>query len=133
MEVKELIEKYFDAFNKHDQDGMLVLMATDIVHDINEGPTEIGVDLFKAFLKKMSVHYKESIRELNIMINGNCGAAEFLCDGTYLKTDPGLPEANGQTYSIPGIAVFEERGGKISRITSYYNLRSWKRMVGGQR
>lgn len=133
MQVKILIEKYFEAFNKHDQEGMLSLMADDLVHDINEGPTEIGVELFRAFLKKMSAHYKESIRDLNIMLNNNCGAAEFMCDGTYIKTDAGLPEATGQTYSIPGIAVFEEKNGKISRITSYYNLRSWIRMVGGER
>ena len=133
MNVTELIQKYFDAFNRHDKEGMLALMADDVVHDINEGPTEIGSDLFKAFLNKMSVHYKESIRELVIMVQGNRGTAEFLCDGAYLKTDPGLPEAHGQTYSIPGVAIFEERNGKISRITSYYNLRSWMRMVGGLR
>ena len=133
MNVTELIQKYFDAFNRHDKEGMLALMADDVVHDINEGPTEIGADLFKAFLNKMSVHYKESIRELVIMVQGNRGTAEFLCDGAYLKTDPGLPEAHGQTYSIPGVAIFEERNGKISRITSYYNLRSWMRMVGGLR
>ena len=50
--------------------------------------------------------------------------------GEYLKTDEGLPPAKGQTYRLPGGAFFEIRGGKIARVTNYYNLQDWLRQVG---
>ena len=45
--------------------------------------------------------------------------------GEYLKTDPGLPEAKGQTYILPAGGFFDVRGGLISRITTFYNLNDW--------
>ncbi len=53
------------------------------------------------------------------------GAAEFIVHGNYLKTDPGLPEAKGQTYILPAGAFFDIRDGKIARVTTFYNLNDW--------
>ena len=52
-------------------------------------------------------------------------AAEFIVSGTYKQTDAGLPEARGQTYRLPAGAFFEVAGGKIRRVTTYYNLKDW--------
>jgi steroid delta-isomerase-like uncharacterized protein len=41
-----------------------------------------------------------------------------------------LPEARGQSYSLPAGAFFDVRGGKIARVTTYYNLQEWIRQVG---
>jgi steroid delta-isomerase-like uncharacterized protein len=41
-----------------------------------------------------------------------------------------LPEATGQTYHLRVGAFFEARDGRITRVTNYYNLQSWLRMVG---
>ena len=51
-------------------------------------------------------------------------------NGTYLKTDPGLPEARGQTYRLPAGAFFTIRDGRIARVTTYYNLADWMAQVG---
>ncbi|MDG1169553.1 MAG: isopropylmalate/homocitrate/citramalate synthase, partial [Sulfitobacter sp.] len=56
-------------------------------------------------------------------------AAEFTVNGTYLATDAGLPEARGQTYKIPAGSFFDIRDGKISRITTRYNLSDWTAQV----
>lgn len=119
------IRAYFDAFNRHDLDRMLSTLADDVRHDINEGSTEVGRDAFRAFKMHMDACYREQITDLVIMVNGVHGAAEFTCSGTYFGTDTGLPEATGQLYSIPAAAFFEVHQGKISRVTSYYNLRNW--------
>ena len=39
--------------------------------------------------------------------------------------EPGLPEARGQTYILPAGAFFDLKDGKISRVTTFYNLRDW--------
>ena len=45
--------------------------------------------------------------------------------GEYLQTDPGLPEARGQRYVLPAGSFFALRDGKITRVTTYYNLQDW--------
>ena len=52
--------------------------------------------------------YRERIRDLVVMVStdGARAATEFVVDGTYLATDEGLPEAEGQTYSLPAGAYF---------------------------
>ena len=52
-------------------------------------------------------------------------AAEFNVHGTYLQTDEGLPPANGQTYILPAGTFFAVKGGRITRVTTYYNLTDW--------
>ena len=124
-ETERLIRAYFDAFNAHDAEALLSLLSADVVHHINEGETEVGGDAFRAFKAHMDRCYREQISELRVMTDGEIGAAEFLCSGTYLETDGPLPEAKGQTYAIPAAAFFTVRDGKICRVTSYYNLRKW--------
>jgi steroid delta-isomerase-like uncharacterized protein len=45
--------------------------------------------------------------------------------GTYLATAEGLPDANGQRYSLPAGIFFEIEDGLISRVTTSYNLNDW--------
>lgn len=130
-ETESLIRQYFETFNSYDDEGRLSLLSEDVVHDLNEGDTQLGREAFSAFIQTMAKSYREQITDLVVMVSGDRGAAEFTCSGTYLATDEGLPEANGQTYSIPAAAFFTVRDGKISRVTSYYNLRNWIRAVGG--
>lgn len=131
METTErLIRDYFEAFNRQDPEALLATLADDVVHDINEGPTETGIDAFRRFKAHMDECYREEIKELVVMVNGDRGAAEFTVDGAYLKKDGNLPEANGQRYSIPAAAFFTVRDEKITRITSYYNLKGWLQAIG---
>ncbi len=123
--MESLIRAYFDAFNRHDLEGMLATLADDVVHDINEGSREVGKDAFRRFKQHMDECYREQISDLSVMTVGDRGAAEFTCSGEYLKTDGSLPEAKGQKYAIPAAAFFECANGKITRVTSYYNLKGW--------
>jgi steroid delta-isomerase-like uncharacterized protein len=61
--------------------------------------------------------------------DGSRAAAEFKVKGVYLKTYPGLPEARSQAYTLPVGAFFEVRGGRIKRVSTYYNLKAWLDMV----
>lgn len=124
-ETETLMRAYFDAFNRHDLEGMLETLAEDVVHDVNEGGREVGKENFRAFKAHMDECYREQVRDCKFMTSGSHGCVEFICEGTYMKTDGSLPEANGQTYAIPAAAIFEVANGKIQRVTSYYNLKGW--------
>jgi len=122
-----MIQQYYELFNEKQYTQMLELLDDHVTHEVNQGKSEVGKDLFKKFMSIMEVHYDEHLKDICIMISddGRRGSAEFICEGTYLKTTPGLPEARGQTYQIPVGCFFEFKGMKISRITNYYNLNHW--------
>lgn len=129
--ARDLLTRYYAAFNDGRMQGMLELLTDDVKHDINEGGTEIGRDAFRAFLTRMNAHYQEHVRHLVIMVSedGTRASAEFVIHGQYVKTDEGLPEARGQRYVLPVGAFFTLRDGQIARVTNYYNLREWCRQV----
>ena len=129
--MKSLIENYYAAFNAGDREALLELLADDVVHEVNEGPAETGKEAFRAFLQRMDRSYRETVEELVIFTGmENRAAAEFYIRGEYLATDEGLPEATGQTYRLRVGAFFEIRDAKIARVSNYYNLSNWLRLVG---
>ncbi len=125
--IYTLIKKYYAFFNAGDMVQFETLLNEDVIHDINQGGTEIGKKKFMAFMDHMNTCYKEHIDNLVIMTNENSqhASASFTVSGTYLKTDSGLPEAKGQHYQLPAGTFFEIRDGKLSRVTTYYNLKEW--------
>ncbi|CAM3262477.1 ketosteroid isomerase-related protein [Paracoccus nototheniae] len=133
MNATDVIAAYYEAFNAGQTDRMLELMHPDVEHHVNEGQIRKGREMFRAFNAHMSASYRETLTDMVIMAHpsGNRAAAEFVVNGTYLKTDEGLPPASGQTYILPAGAFFTLRDGLISRVTTYYNLADWMRQVGG--
>jgi steroid delta-isomerase-like uncharacterized protein len=123
----ELVLTYYSAFNRGDWDGMLALLTDDVVHDLNQGGREVGRDAFAAFLARMNTSYREQLRQVVVLatLDGDRAAAEYVVHGEYLRTDEGLPPANGQRYVLPGGAFFDIRDDRIARVTNYYNLQDW--------
>lgn len=130
-ETRQLIADYLAAFNASDDDALLALLDEDVVHDINQGGREIGREKFRWFLGQMRLHYRETVRDIVIMQSPDShrAAAEFTVHGTYLATAEGLPEASGQTYSLSAGLFFEIDDGRISRVSTCYNLADWIRQV----
>lgn len=128
---RETIQRYYDAFNTGDIAGMVACLSDEFVHDVNEGGRREGKEAFGTFCAHMNETYRETLTDMVVMVSddGTRGAAEFTVNGTYLKTDPGLPEAHGQTYVLPAGAFFSLKGGQITRVSTYYNLNDWIRQV----
>jgi steroid delta-isomerase-like uncharacterized protein len=132
--MTETIARYFDAFNSGDTAAMLDCLDDGIAHHVNEGKIRLGKEKFAEFCAHMSRCYKEELTDM-VIFSSPCGtraAAEFIVNGTYLVTDEGLPEAECQTYRLPGGSFFELKDGKISRVTTYYNLADWIAQVSGK-
>lgn len=127
-----LLDTYYEAFNRADWPGFLSLLADDVIHDVNQGQREVGRAAFAAFMQRMNRCYSEQIVDRVVMTSadGTRAAVEFTVRGRYLNTDEGLPPATGQTYKLPGGAFFEIHAGKVARVTNYYNLQDWLKLVG---
>lgn len=128
----ELLKRYYAAFNDGDRETFFSLLSENVVHDLNQGGSETGIVAFREFMLRMDRCYREHLANLVLFASddGRRGAAEFTVHGEYLATDEGLPEARGQTYTLPAGAFFQIEGGKINRVTMYYNLADWQRQVG---
>lgn len=130
-ETERLIRAYYAAFDAGDRTAMLALLTDDVVHDPNQGTRRTGKPAFAAFLAQMDAAYAERIADLVVMVDatGTRAAAEFTVLGRYLRTDEGLPEARGQTYTLPAGAFLTIRDGRIARVATHYNLPDWIRQV----
>ncbi len=134
QQALSLIQTYYTTFNSGDRAAFLALLTDDVVHDINQGGAETGLDAFRAFLERMDRCYREQVCDLVVFASedGTRGAAEFYIEGQYLSTDDGLPPATGQRYRLRVGAFFDLLDGKVRRITNYYNLEEWLRQVGAR-
>ncbi len=131
--MSQTVQSYFDAFNAGDVDGMLACLSDDIAHHVNEGQVRVGKEKFAEFCAHMNRCYRETLTDVVVFQaeGGTRASAEFVVNGTYLQTDEGLPEANRQTYRLPAGSFFDLKDGKITRVTTYYNLADWIRQVSG--
>jgi steroid delta-isomerase-like uncharacterized protein len=123
----ELVHRYYAAFNRGDATAMLDAVSDTIVHDVNQGARRVGKKAFKDFLKHMDHCYQERLEDIVVMASddGTRASAEFLVKGRYQATDSDLPPATGQTYALPAGTFFEIADGRITRVTTYYNLQDW--------
>ena len=129
--MSKTVEAYFAAFNAGDTEGMLACLADDVAHHVNEGQVRRGKALFAEFCAHMNRCYQEELTDMVVFEaeGGTRAAAEYIVNGTYLATDSGLPEANGQSYRLPAGSFFSLEGDKISRVVTFYNLADWVAQV----
>lgn len=130
-QAEATVAAYYAAFNRGDLEAMLSTLHEDFAHHVNEGAVRLGKAAFADFCRHMSATYAEDLRDIVVMAaqDGTRAAAEFVVHGRYLKTDPGLPEARGQRYVLPAGGFFALKDGRITRVTTYYNLNDWIRQV----
>ena len=122
-----LIRDYYAAFNAGQSDAMLVFLTDDVIHDVNQGERRNGKEKFRAFNARMDHNYHEQLKDIVVLVSKDAtrAAAEFNVHGVYKNSEEGLPAAKGQKYVLPAGTFFAIRDGKISRVTTYYNLTDW--------
>jgi steroid delta-isomerase-like uncharacterized protein len=128
----EIAKEYYHYFNTRNWEGMLGLLSPNIRHEPNQGEEpRIGIDQFTAFLRHMDESYEETLTDMVFFSEpaDQRVAVEFTVNGIYKKGEEGLPKAHGQQYVLPAAAFLEIKESKIVRVTTYYNLTQWIRLV----
>ncbi|MDR6560239.1 MULTISPECIES: nuclear transport factor 2 family protein [unclassified Arcicella] len=131
MTSLEIVKQYYAYFNQKDWAGMLALLHPDVRHEPNQGEPRIGIELFTEFMKHMDESYEETLTDMVFFEepNNERVAVEFVVNGIYKKGEEGFPEAHNQSYILPAAAFLGITDGKISRVTTYYNLPLWIKLV----
>lgn len=129
MSPLEIVRHYYDCFNRKDWSGMAALVALDLRHEVNQGEVRLGLEKYREFLQLMEESYDETLTDLVYLSDaeGKRFACEFTVNGIYKKGDE--PPARNQAYVLPAGAFLEVNNGKIARITTYYNLPLWIKLV----
>ncbi|WP_299504644.1 ketosteroid isomerase-related protein [uncultured Roseobacter sp.] len=125
--MPHIVKQYFDAFNAKDVPAMLACLSDDVAHHVNEGTVRMGKQAFAEFCTHMSLCYDETLVDMVIFEapEFDRAAAEYVVEGRYIATDDGLPEARGQRYTLTAGSFFDLADGKITRVTTRYNLNDW--------
>lgn len=131
MTALEIVQQYYLYFNHKDWNGMLSMLENEIRHEPNQGEVRIGIQKFTSFLQMMDDSYDEHLTDMVFFTEptGTRIACEFTVNGIYKKGEEGLPEAHGQSYVLPAAAFLEVKNGKITRISTHYNLDQWINLV----
>ncbi len=131
MTALDIAQQYYQHFNTQNWDGMLALLSENIRHEVNQGEPRIGLNLYREFLNHMDDCYAEQLTNMVFFSepSGQRIACEFTVNGIYKKTDDDLVPAHGQQYVLPAGAFLEIIGDKITRVTTYYNLPLWIKLV----
>lgn len=131
MNSIEIVEKYYEAFNQQNWDAMLALVHPNIAHEPNQGESRLGKEAFTVFMADMDRCYSEELKDIVLYSSSYPDkiAACFMVHGIYKEGDEGFPEAKGQKYVLPAAAFLELRDGLISKVTTYYNLQQWIKLV----
>jgi steroid delta-isomerase-like uncharacterized protein len=131
MTVLDTVKQYYNSFNEKNWDGMLALLHPEVRHEPNQGEVRVGIEKFTEFMQMMDDSYEETLTDMVFFTEPTDTrvSVEFVVNGIYKKGDEGFPEAHGQKYVLPAAAFLEVTGGKISRVTTYYNLELWIKLV----
>jgi steroid delta-isomerase-like uncharacterized protein len=130
--TEELVKAYYDSLNKKDIKQFFALMDSNVIHDINQGTTEIGIEKFKKFMEKSNASFDEKLTDIVIMVSndGKHAAALWVDHGTYYHDYPGMDlKAHNQQYVIKGGHFFEIRQGGIYRVTTYFNENDFMKQI----
>lgn len=131
MAALDIVKQYYNAFNEKNFEGMLALLHPEVRHEPNQGDVRVGIEKFTEFMKMMDDSYEETLTEMVFFTEpaDKRVSVEFVVNGIYKKGDEGFPEAQGQKYVLPAAAFLEVTDEKISRVTTYYNLELWIKLV----
>ncbi|MCE6993025.1 nuclear transport factor 2 family protein [Dyadobacter sp. CY323] len=135
MTALETVKLYYQCFNQKNWAGMLALLDPEVRHEANQGDVRIGAEKFTEFLRIMDESYEETLTDMVLFTepSGKRIAAEFVVNGIYKQSEEGMPQAYGQSYVLPAGAFLEVREGRVSRVTTYYNLPRWIELVSNPR
>ncbi|MEI7493412.1 MAG: nuclear transport factor 2 family protein [Alphaproteobacteria bacterium] len=127
----DLVQKYYQAFNEENLEKFVSTLHPEVIHDICQGSTEIGVEPFRTFMEFCFDACKETAKDIVIITSeeGKYAASKLTIDGVYLKDVANYPPARSQQYTLPVHAFFEIKNGLIYRISCFYNQKDWIKQV----
>jgi len=114
-----MLERFLDAFNRHDVDGVMAFLAEDCVFEMPrgtdpwgrrlEGKAQVREGIEARFAGIPDIHYGKDRH----WVAGDRGVSEWTITGT---------DTSGERVEVQGCDLIEFRDGKIARKDSYWKI-----------
>jgi steroid delta-isomerase-like uncharacterized protein len=126
-----IASRFMQALNERDFETIGTFLDEDVALDTLTGQRTIGAGPLRMGVMSYFRHFDESFSDMVLMHDafGQRVAVDVTARGHYRETMPGLPAANGQSYSIPSVFVFEFENGAVTRLSHYRNIRVFEQML----
>ncbi len=109
----DLIESYFDAFNRQDLEGVMACFCDDAVIVGSDGSRSEGAEAIRrAYAASFRAIPDGKCVPRTLLGADGAGSVESVFTGTKAKT--------GESVRLVGVEVLEFRGGRIHTIRDYH-------------
>jgi len=135
MTPKEIVTKYWEAYTKHDQAGILLLLAPDYALRSPLSGGAATKDMVAGGLKLFEKSFPDLKEEVTSMIvEGDRVACEVMETATFtdsLDWPTGAIAPTNKFYKLPFAAFFRVNAeGLIAEQRNYWDTAAWIRQVG---
>ncbi len=112
--TRAAVERFNEAFNRHDVDGVMKCMTDDCVFENTNPPPDgarvVGAAAVRAYWQKFFTSNPDAIFEVeDLIVSGDRCVVQWI----YRKTKEGKP------WHLRGVDVFRVRDGKVAEKFSY--------------
>lgn len=122
MTNKDIVDQFFACWSQGDLDGSMALCTEDAVWDNVPMKPVVGKAAISAFLGK----FAKGMSDVHYEVKGVLENADSLMlEGTENYTK------NGKKVSVPYMASFKFRDGKICSWSDYFDLATVERQLAG--
>lgn len=122
-EHKTLINRFIDAYNNFDVDGMVALVHPDVIFKNVSGgevnATAVGINEFRELANQSKAMFSSRKQTItSFTSSGDCATVEIQYEGILAVDLPNGMKA-GDEIRLNGRSEFEFRDGKLYRIADY--------------
>lgn len=131
-DIEQWIKGEEEAWSSQDVEKILSFYTDDCIYeDLAVGKINYGKEEIRAFIMDGLKAFPDlKVETKSFFASGDHVCIEGVMSGTYMGDIPGLPPANGKSFSVRGAHICELRGGKAMRVTDYYDMASVNRQLG---
>lgn len=114
-EEERLIERYFQAFNDHDLDGVMACFHDHPIVVESHGNRRVGREAVRALYVEQLSFTPDGRCDLSLLVgHDGSGVAESAFHGTL--------SGDGRVIRAVGVEVFEFADGRIKELRNYHRL-----------
>ena len=126
-----LVEHWASVWSSRNVAKVVSIFTDDCVYeDVTMGAVNHGKTELETFARAIFEAFPDFTIYLTSQFDaGSWAGAEWTMSGTHKGDLPGLP-ATGKRFSIRGATVFELQGGKIRRVSDYWDMVSFLKQIG---
>jgi steroid delta-isomerase-like uncharacterized protein len=132
IELDAVLDAWAQAWSEHDAEKLLAVLTDDCIYeDVTFGAVMHGKNEVRAFIDGAFAAVPDFRMELTTrFVTETFGGAEWAMSGTHKGDFPGLPGTGKRFSAIRGASIIALRGGRIRRVSDYWDAASFMRQVG---